>query len=65
MSDGTVSIRNDGCAALKRIVKVIYLESKDQKRYVILLSTNMELKGEKVYICQSRLPGRFFLSPNR
>lgn len=34
--------------ALKRIVKVIYLECKDRKGYVILLSTDTELKGEKI-----------------
>ncbi len=36
------------CVSLKRIVKVIYLESKDRKGYVILLSTDTKLKGEKI-----------------
>jgi hypothetical protein len=36
------------CVALKRVVKVIYLQSKDRKGYVILLSTDAKLKGEKI-----------------
>lgn len=36
------------CVALKRVVKVIYLQSKDRKGYVILLSTDTKLKGEKI-----------------
>lgn len=36
------------CVALKRIVKVIYLENKDRKGYVILLSTDIALEGEKI-----------------
>lgn len=36
------------CVALKRIVKVIHLESKARKGYVILLSTDTELQGEKI-----------------
>jgi hypothetical protein len=36
------------CVALKRIVKVVYLECKARKGYVILLSTDTALKGEKI-----------------
>lgn len=36
------------CVSLKRIVKAVYVEFKDRKAYTILLSTDIEQKGEKI-----------------
>lgn len=36
------------CVTLKRIVKVVYLQSGDRNRYIIFLSTDTELKGETI-----------------
>lgn len=36
------------CVTLKRMVKVVYLECKKRKGYIILLCTHTELKGEKI-----------------
>ncbi len=45
------------CVSLKRIVKAVYVEIKDRKAYIILLSTDTEQKGAKIiryYNCVSR-----------
>jgi hypothetical protein len=36
------------CVTLKRMVKVVYLGFKNRKGYIILLSTDTKLKGEKI-----------------
>ena len=36
------------CVALKRVVKVVYLDFKNRDGYTILLSTDTELEGAKV-----------------